>query len=125
VFSKSVYGFAFEHAMKQRDRAFVSEAANGSREEMRQNKEPHPAPNARREIALDLRGLKCPLPVLRARKAMRALQPGDVVTLSCTDPMSGVDIPHFARSEGHKLLAQTREDDVLAFTIERGETRQA
>ncbi len=48
----------------------------------------------------DLRGLKCPLPVLRARKRMATLAPGTRLAVETTDPMSVIDIPHFCRKTG-------------------------
>ena len=52
------------------------------------------------EKTFDLRGLKCPLPVLRTRRALASMAPGDVLIVSCTDPLAGIDIPN--------LLRQTR-----------------
>lgn len=69
---------------------------------------------------LDLRGLNCPLPVLRTRKALARMAPGSRLVVSATDPMSAIDIPHHCREAGHRLLATTREAGVLRFLIERG-----
>ncbi|WP_019906948.1 sulfurtransferase TusA family protein [Methylobacterium sp. 77] len=69
---------------------------------------------------LDLSGLKCPLPVLRTRKAMRALEPGARLTILCTDPVSVIDIPHLVSQEGDRLVGQGREEGVFCFTIEKG-----
>ena len=67
---------------------------------------------------LDLRGLKCPLPVIKARKALSILPKGQVLILEATDPLAEIDIPHFIASEGHRLLAQSREERVFVFHIE-------
>jgi len=69
------------------------------------------------DTVLDLRGLKCPLPALRARKALAGLPPGSRLVLECTDPMTAIDIPHLASQTGHRLEAQRREGDVLVFVI--------
>lgn len=69
---------------------------------------------------LDLSGLKCPLPVLRTRKAMRGLEPGAMLTILCTDPVSVIDIPHLVSQEGDRLVGQARTDGVFSFTIEKG-----
>ncbi|WP_306028740.1 sulfurtransferase TusA family protein [Stappia sp. MMSF_3263] len=70
---------------------------------------------------LDLKGLKCPLPVLKARKAMTAMRPGARVRILSTDPMSVIDIPHFCQEAGHRLLSrETGADEVHVFTLERG-----
>jgi len=68
---------------------------------------------------LDLRGLKCPLPVLKTRKFLAAMAPGDRVKVSCTDPMSLVDLPHLLRETGDVLEAQNRDGGVATFLIRR------
>jgi tRNA 2-thiouridine synthesizing protein A len=74
-------------------------------------------------VDLDLTGLKCPLPVLRARKALRGLAPGARLVLTCTDPMAAIDIPNLLREDGHRLESSAREDGVLRFSILRGADR--
>lgn len=70
-------------------------------------------------VALDLTGLKCPLPVLRTRKALRRLDPETILVVVCTDPMAAIDIPHLVREEGDALLGQDRIGTALRFTIRR------
>eukprot|EP01037_Dinobryon_pediforme_P026980 gene26980-29691_t len=69
---------------------------------------------------LDLRGLKCPLPVLRARKALAALPPGARLTVIATDPMAAIDIPHMCHEDGHELLETSREEREWTYRIRRG-----
>lgn len=69
--------------------------------------------------ALDLRGLKCPLPVLRARKHLRNLAPGMRILVETTDPLAVIDIPHFCQEEGHRLVNATAAEDGHAFLIEK------
>lgn len=76
-------------------------------------------------VDLDLTGLKCPLPVLRARKTLRALAPGTRLTLTCTDPMAAIDIPNLLREDGHSLEASGRDGGLLRFSILRGPDRSA
>jgi tRNA 2-thiouridine synthesizing protein A len=59
------------------------------------------------EKTLNLRGLKCPLPALRTRKALGAMQVGDVLTVECTDPLTSVDIPNLLNQTGD-ILEETR-----------------
>ncbi|MDB5592879.1 sulfurtransferase TusA family protein [Enterovirga sp.] len=66
---------------------------------------------------LDLRGLKCPLPALRTRKALREAAPGARLRVECTDPLSSIDIPNLLRETGDALEASAREGDVLVFRI--------
>jgi tRNA 2-thiouridine synthesizing protein A len=69
---------------------------------------------------LDLRGLKCPLPVLRTRKKLRAMQPASRIWVETTDPLSVIDIPHYCKEDGHALLEFQERDGVRRFLIERG-----
>lgn len=70
-------------------------------------------------VALDLVGLKCPLPVLRARKALRALAPGELLIVRCTDPLAAIDIPHLVNETGDTLEGQARDERGLVFHIRR------
>lgn len=70
---------------------------------------------------VDARGLLCPLPVLRLRKALLDAAPGSSVTLIANDPMAVVDVPHFCQVAGHVMLsARELPDGAQEFTIERG-----
>jgi len=71
------------------------------------------------EKTINLRGLKCPLPALRARKALTTLKSGDLLIAECTDPLSAIDIPNLLNQTGDKLEASTREGDVLVFHIRK------
>lgn len=68
---------------------------------------------------LDARGLKCPLPVLKAEKRLEALPPGAGFVLLATDPMARIDIPLYCRQHGHGC-AVTEADGVLRFELRRG-----
>ncbi len=68
---------------------------------------------------IDLRGLKCPLPALRARKALLGLPTGATLVVECTDPLAEIDIPNLVRETGDELEAVTRQDDLLVFRINR------
>lgn len=74
-------------------------------------------------VVLDLRGLICPLPVLKTAKAMKTMASGARVTVEVTDPMASIDIPHFCSEHGHTLVAsdkaQGKDGDILRFTIEK------
>jgi tRNA 2-thiouridine synthesizing protein A len=71
------------------------------------------------ETALDLRGLKCPLPALKTRKALRVLSPGDVLLVETTDPLAALDIPNLLRETGDALEAQDAVDGGLKFRIRK------
>ena len=71
------------------------------------------------EKILDLRGLKCPLPVLLTRKALAGMRPDDVLVLACTDPLAGIDIPNLLRQTGDTLEETCREAKTLTFRIRK------
>ncbi len=71
------------------------------------------------ETRLDVSGLLCPLPVLKARKCLSQLPSGSVLTVIATDPMAAIDMPHFCLEQGHTLLSSTSEGQQLQFRIKR------
>lgn len=73
--------------------------------------------------AIDARGLLCPLPVLWLRKTLLVQPLGGQVRLIASDPMTAIDVPHFCREAGHRLIA--RHDlgpQLWGFIVERGPT---
>jgi len=66
---------------------------------------------------LDLKGLKCPLPALKARKALSRLGAGDRLVVVCTDPMAAIDIPNLVRETRDALESSEAADGLLTFTI--------
>ena len=68
---------------------------------------------------LDLTGLKCPLPALKTRKALKALSPGDFLEVHCTDPLSVIDIPNLIRETGDKVEITERAEHGIVFVIEK------
>lgn len=70
--------------------------------------------------ALDLRGLKCPLPVLRTRKHLRDLSSGAQLRIETTDPLAVIDIPNFCQQDGHRLVESVAVEGGHAFIIEKG-----
>ena len=71
------------------------------------------------ENTLDLSGLLCPLPVLRARKRLLSMPSGAILKVIATDPMSAIDMPHFCNEQGHALLDQQQDGPALIFRIRR------
>ena len=66
----------------------------------------------------DARGMRCPLPVLKARKLMKGLANGDVLEVHATDPGAPGDFKHFCETTGHRLLDSTERDGVFVIRIE-------
>lgn len=71
------------------------------------------------ETVLDVKGLRCPLPVLRANRALRGLKPGARLRVLTTDRASMADFQAFCRETGHALLACSDEAGVFSFLIRR------
>jgi tRNA 2-thiouridine synthesizing protein A len=71
------------------------------------------------EHHLDAKGLQCPLPVLRARKALKALAVGDRLTVEATDPAAPMDCAAFCEASGNVLLSSDGSDGLYRFVIER------
>lgn len=72
------------------------------------------------DVEVDAAGLLCPLPVLRARKRLLGMQPGQVLRLVATDPASVIDVPHFCSQSGDTLLSITEDDEARVFLICKG-----
>lgn len=71
------------------------------------------------ETCLDLRGIRCPHVVLRAKKALRDVPVGGILVLECTDPLAAIDVPHFINQTGHTLAGQEKRDTLFIFRIEK------
>jgi tRNA 2-thiouridine synthesizing protein A len=71
------------------------------------------------ETTLNLRGLKCPLPALRARKALSKMPAGDLLIVECTDPLAELDIPNLVHETGDALEGQGKDGEVLVFRIRK------
>jgi tRNA 2-thiouridine synthesizing protein A len=71
------------------------------------------------EKTINLRGLKCPLPALRARKALSGMQSGDLLVAECTDPLTVIDIPNLVNQTGDTLEETLRTDEVITFRIRK------
>jgi len=69
---------------------------------------------------LDLRGLKCPLPALFARRALARLKPGAELEVIADDPLAAVDIPHMCHQQAHDVIGIVRDGDVTTLRLRRG-----
>jgi tRNA 2-thiouridine synthesizing protein A len=68
---------------------------------------------------IDLKGLKCPLPVLRTQKILRSLPLGSEITVLITDPASTIDMPHYCKTSGNELLSQNQDEGTFIFVIKK------
>ena len=71
------------------------------------------------EKTLNLRGLKCPLPALRTRKALSSMASGELLVIECTDPLTSIDIPNLLNQTGDALEGTTRTKRILTFRIRK------
>ena len=72
------------------------------------------------ETLLDVKGMSCPLPVLRANRALRALEPGAHLRVLATDAAAVGDFQAFCREAGHALLSWSEDAGVFSFVIRKG-----
>ncbi|OAM27595.1 hypothetical protein A7P95_06685 [Eikenella longinqua] len=70
------------------------------------------------DLQLDLTGLKCPLPILRAKKALATMQAGQILSVRATDPGAPDDFAAFCRQTGHRLLSSDTENSVFRLVIQ-------
>jgi tRNA 2-thiouridine synthesizing protein A len=68
---------------------------------------------------LDARGLRCPLPVLKARKRLKGMEAGAQLKVLADDPAAVIDVPHFCTEQGHTLESQSEDSDALVFVIRK------
>ncbi len=69
--------------------------------------------------SLDARGLQCPLPILKTKRALNGVPDGGVLEILATDPGSPDDFEAFCESTGHELIESSRTDDGFRFLIRR------
>lgn len=68
---------------------------------------------------LDVKGLNCPLPILRTKKTLAEMESGQVLRVLATDPGSLKDFPAFARQTGNELVAKREADGVFEYLLKR------
>ncbi|WP_110553716.1 sulfurtransferase TusA family protein [Pseudaestuariivita atlantica] len=68
---------------------------------------------------LDATGLLCPLPVLKLRKRLQALEAGACITMQADDPAARIDVPHFCAESGHELVETSEDGPVLTFVVRK------
>ncbi len=73
------------------------------------------APN----LAIDLSGLNCPLPILRTKKALAPLESGNILQITCTDPATPTDFAAFCKQTGNELIEQWQDADKFLFLIRK------
>ncbi|MEF2094594.1 sulfurtransferase TusA family protein [Bacillus sp. CFBP9009] len=69
---------------------------------------------------LDAKGLACPMPIVKTRKAMNDLQTGQVLEIHVTDKGAKADLAAWSKSGGHELVETAEENDILKFWIRKG-----
>ncbi|KHF38504.1 sulfurtransferase TusA family protein [Halalkalibacter okhensis] len=69
---------------------------------------------------LDAKGLACPMPIVRTKKALTELESGQILEIHATDKGAKNDLAAWTKSGGHELVSDTEEDGVLKFWIKKG-----
>ena len=80
---------------------------------------PEKRPDSATTPVYDLRGLNCPLPVLKARKRLENMAPGALLWLETTDPLAMLDVPAFCAESGHRLVESAPAETGHRFLVER------
>jgi tRNA 2-thiouridine synthesizing protein A len=73
-------------------------------------------------LQLDTSGLNCPLPVLKAKKAIKSLAPGELLVVLATDPASSIDFQHYCHMSGNILEKYSEENGVFEYVIRKALT---
>ena len=71
------------------------------------------------DMVLDTKGLNCPLPILKTKKALQNIQSGGLLEVLATDPGSVADFESFCRQTGNELVSSTQEGNVYKFVLKR------
>lgn len=71
------------------------------------------------DMVLDAKGMNCPLPILKTKKALQGLETGQMLEVLATDPGSVADFKAFCRQTGNELVESTQDGDVYKFLIKR------
>ena len=74
---------------------------------------------AKASAAVNMRGLKCPLPALKTKKLLSRMTAGEVLVIECTDPLTTLDIPNLVRETGDILEGSSKQGRVLTFRIKK------
>lgn len=83
-------------------------------DEQQQSSSPEP------DVQLDARNLNCPLPILRAKKALNAMQLNEVLEVTATDPGAVMDFEAFCKQTDHQLLEHSESDGEFRFLLRKG-----
>lgn len=69
---------------------------------------------------LDARGLSCPMPVLKTKKIMKNMKPGQILEIQGTDPGTRNDLPAFTERSGDEFLGEEQKDGYISFYVKKG-----
>ena len=71
------------------------------------------------DVVLDAKGMNCPLPILKTKKALQTMEPGGLLEVLSTDAGSVADFESFCRQTGNQLVSSSKEGDVYKFLVKR------
>ena len=72
-----------------------------------------------KDAAVNMRGLKCPLPTLKTRKLLSKMAAGELLVIECTDPLTTIDIPNLINQTGDTLEDTSRANKLITFRIRK------
>ena len=72
-----------------------------------------------RTVKVNAMGVECPIPVIRAKRALRGMRSGEILELTCTDPMANIDVPCLLFKTGDALMETTTSEGVITFRISK------
>ena len=75
--------------------------------------------NTENAVLLDVKGLNCPMPLLKAKKALNEMSPGELLRVLATDPGSERDFQTFSAQSGHELLTFEKDGDVFVYVLKK------
>lgn len=76
-------------------------------------------PRTEPEATVDARGLRCPLPLVHAKRGIEALEPGELLLVLATDPEAPLDLAAWCENEGHALVSERRAGDWFELTVRK------
>tara|TARA_B100001013_G_C24601655_1_gene439165 strand:+ start:1006 stop:1245 length:240 start_codon:yes stop_codon:yes gene_type:complete len=69
---------------------------------------------------LDVKGLFCPIPVIKTKQIINTVDSGNIIEILATDPAAKEDIPSWAKREGHEMLKIEEENEIIKFYLRKG-----
>lgn len=119
ILNSTSWTYAGHQKFKTSYHALTSSKHAWGRVSQTENRENSEDPGAESETLLDVKGLNCPMPLLKAKKALNGLSPGALLRVIATDPGSERDFETFSAQSGHALLSFERQGDDFIYLLRK------